>query len=148
MSGMEDSSHNLDDRINLKGFFERILAERDKRDLERDRRLDERFDAQEKAVTAALATAEKAVQAAFAAAEKAVNAALAAAKEAVTKAEDNAKETTTTHNKSLAELKSFQSKILGALGLMMVFFPTITGVAIFLLTRQPDAVPVVTVTTP
>jgi hypothetical protein len=67
--------HNLNginERISTRGYFERILNERDKRELERDRRLDERFDAQEKAVAAALAAAEKAVNAALSAAEKAV----------------------------------------------------------------------------
>ena len=71
------SSTLLDERINVRGYFERILQERDRREGERDRRLDERFEGQEKAVTAALAAAEKATNAAF-----------AAAKEAVTKAEE------------------------------------------------------------
>jgi hypothetical protein len=74
---MDDDSvgshlNGLDEKINTRGYFERILAERDKRDAERDRRLDERFESQEKAVSAALAAAEKAVNAALLAAEKAV----------------------------------------------------------------------------
>ena len=38
---------SLDIRINDRGFFERILKEREKFEYERDRRLDERFRAQE-----------------------------------------------------------------------------------------------------
>lgn len=36
--------------IGLKGYFERILKERDRLEVERDRRLDERFDAMDKAL--------------------------------------------------------------------------------------------------
>jgi methylase of polypeptide subunit release factors len=81
------SSASLDERINVRGYFERILMERDRREGERDRRLDERFEGQEKAVTAALAAAEKATNAAF-----------AAAKEAVTKAEEAQLRVNTTQN--------------------------------------------------
>jgi hypothetical protein len=68
----ERDLNGLDSLISVRGYFERILRERDERDKERDRRLDERFEAQEKAVNAALAAAEKAVNAALSAAEKAV----------------------------------------------------------------------------
>jgi chromosome segregation ATPase len=71
--GDHEPLNGLDARINLRGYLERILSERDRRDAERDRRLDERFESQEKAVNAALAAAEKAVNAALAAAEKAVD---------------------------------------------------------------------------
>lgn len=40
----------LDVRINDRGFFERILTERDKIEFEREKRLNERFVAQEKAI--------------------------------------------------------------------------------------------------
>lgn len=58
--------------ISMRGYFERIMQERDKADVERDKRLDERFEGQEKAVNAALAAAEKAVNAALESSEKAV----------------------------------------------------------------------------
>lgn len=71
---MTTDPHDLNDlsKIGIRGYFERILQERDRRDAERDRRLDERFEAQEKAVTSALAAAEKATNAALAASDKAV----------------------------------------------------------------------------
>jgi hypothetical protein len=51
---MAENNHsdlnNLDNRINDRGFFERILKERKNVDEERDRRFDERFEAQEKAL--------------------------------------------------------------------------------------------------
>lgn len=51
---MSGEYHNLlDERINTRGFFERILADRDKLDGERDRRMEERFENQEKAVVKA-----------------------------------------------------------------------------------------------
>jgi hypothetical protein len=79
--------NDLDERINVRGYFERILSERDRRDAERDKRFDERYDAQEKAVEAALSAAEKATSAAF-----------AAAKEAVTKAEEAQQRVNVTQN--------------------------------------------------
>jgi len=42
--------NDLDSRISNRGYFERVLVEREKKDDERDRRLDERFAAQEKAI--------------------------------------------------------------------------------------------------
>jgi hypothetical protein len=45
--------NGIDERINARGFFERILAERDKTDAEREKRLNERFAGQEKAVVKA-----------------------------------------------------------------------------------------------
>lgn len=90
----EHHLNGLDSRIDTRGYFERILTERDKRDAERDRRLDERFESQEKAVDAALA-----------AAEKAVNAALLAAKEAVNKAEEAQLRVNVTQNEFRGTLK-------------------------------------------
>lgn len=77
----------LNDKINDKGYFERILAERDRVDAEREKRLDERSLASKEAVTAALASAEKAVDAAMAAAQKAAS-----------KSEESARETLKSHN--------------------------------------------------
>lgn len=67
----------------VKEHFTKVIAEV-------DRRYEERFEAQEKAVNTALVASEKAVQAAFVAQEKAVTAALIAQKEAVIKAENSA----------------------------------------------------------
>lgn len=64
----------------LKELVERL-------DRERDRRYEQRFEGQEKAVAAALAAAEKAVAAALAAQEKAVVAAFESSREAINKAE-------------------------------------------------------------
>ena len=77
----------LNDRINVRAFFERILKERDHSEAEREKRLDERFSSQKEAVTAA-----------FAAQKEAVSAALAAADAKASKAEETAKETLKSHN--------------------------------------------------
>jgi len=66
------------DRDSLERFFE----QRDLRDIERDKRLDERAIAQALGVTTALSAAEKAVLAAMAAAEKAVTKAEVSAQKA------------------------------------------------------------------
>lgn len=50
---------NLNNIINERAFFERILAERDKLESERDRRITERFDAQDESTKLALASASK-----------------------------------------------------------------------------------------
>ena len=142
--------NDLDTKINVKGYFERILAEREKRDAERDKRLDERFDSQEKAVAAALSAAEKAVSAALLAAEKAVEKAEAAQQRVnVTQNEfrgtlkDQAadlmprSETELLVNDlrgGLDGLKSFQAKIIGAVGVAMFAMPTLTAVIVYLLT--------------
>ena len=47
---MSDDLNALDRTISDRGFFERILREREKFDEERDRRIDERFDALSKAL--------------------------------------------------------------------------------------------------
>ncbi len=54
-TGDVDETHlnSLDNKINERGFFERILAERDKTEAEREKRLNERFASQEKAVAKA-----------------------------------------------------------------------------------------------
>ena len=64
--------------VGVREYFERILGERDRNDAERNKRLDERFEAQEKAVQFALTEREKAVNAALIAAKEAVSAALIA----------------------------------------------------------------------
>ena len=80
MSG-ETASHESGWTVDtLKDHVEILLDEWNKR-------LDERFESQEKAVTFALTEREKAV-----------SAALTAAKEAVTKAEDSSRETLKSHN--------------------------------------------------
>jgi ribosome-binding protein aMBF1 (putative translation factor) len=48
--GETNHLNSLDSKINERGFFERILAERDKTEAEREKRLNERFASQEKAV--------------------------------------------------------------------------------------------------
>jgi len=83
------------DRDGLTAYFE----QGEKRDVERDRRLDERAIQQEVAVAAALAAAEKAVVAAMAAAEKAV----AKAETAQQKQADSRTDSTDREN---AELRS------------------------------------------
>ncbi len=123
-------------------------------------RLDERFEAQERAVQFALTEREKAV-----------NAALTAAKEAVSKAEEAAKETLKSHNDlirqsrdrdatyatqtdaahladGLRKVENFQSKILGALGLIIVVFPLVTAAIVYLFTRGAAAPTVVVPTAP
>jgi hypothetical protein len=65
----------LHERINIRGEIENIravLGEREKLDDEREKRLNERFEAQEKAVVAAFAAAKESVTVALSAAEKAV----------------------------------------------------------------------------
>lgn len=95
---MGEPLNGLDDKINVRGYFERILNERAQTELMRDKLLDERFESQEKAlaaaltsakegVTVALLAAKEAVQAAFMASEAATKAALEASDKAINKAE-------------------------------------------------------------
>lgn len=91
--------------IPIREYVERLFVEREKRDIEWNRRLDERFESQEKAINAALAAAEKAVTAAFAAAEKAVNAALVSAEKAVEKAEASQARVNETQNEFRGTLR-------------------------------------------
>lgn len=152
----------LDDRINVRGFFERILQERDKIEDEREKRLNERFRAQETALAAALAERDRSLAAA-----------LSAAKEAVDKAEktndkkfDNANEWRgqsadrertqqeqlatfgatllpretfaafqTVHDESVRRLESFHARILGALAFAIVVIPGITALAVYAATK-------------
>ena len=102
----------LDERINIRGYFEQILKERDSREVERDKRLDERFESQEKAVSAALAAAEKAVTAAFVASEKAVTAALSASEKAVEKAETAQLRVNATQNEFRGTLKDQAAELM------------------------------------
>lgn len=150
---------SIDERINVRGYFERILAERDRNDAERNKRLDERFEAQEKAVQFALTEREKAVNAALIAAKEAVAAALTAAKEAVMKAEESARETMASHNdlirqsrdrdatyatqtdikhigEAISKVQGIQSKIIGALMLASVGLPTASAILVYLITRK------------
>jgi uncharacterized protein YllA (UPF0747 family) len=62
MSGVDDTHdlNGLDARISTRGYFERILHERDALEEERDRRLEERYENQKEALAAALVSAEKA----------------------------------------------------------------------------------------
>jgi hypothetical protein len=149
MSG--DPNHNLSDtldgRINDRGFFERILSEREKVDAERDRRLDERFEGQDKAVAAALAAQEKATDAAF-----------AASKEAVAKAEASARETMKSHNdlirqsrdrdetyatqmdlahtnENVKKIEGSQGRLVGGLFVAGFVAPTISGLVVYALTH-------------
>jgi hypothetical protein len=76
---------NGDDRVELKDYIERLSSEADKR-------YEQRFNDQDKAVAAALAGQEKAVAAALAAQEKFAAASLNAAQTAIDKAERNTKD--------------------------------------------------------
>ena len=152
----------MDSLISTRGYFERILNERDKVEIERDRRLDERFAAQEKALDAALLERDKSLAAA-----------LAAAKEAVIKAEqtnekkfDNAnewrgqsadrertqqeqlatfgrtllpRETFDSFSKGYGEfvrrVEGFQSRAMGVLVVVAIIVPAITSLVTYTLTR-------------
>ena len=88
MTASERKDKEEDDfRFVLKAVIDERFARVEDKIAERDKQYTQRFDAQEKAVVAALAASKEAVSAAFNATEKAVGAALAAAKEAVQKAE-------------------------------------------------------------
>ena len=143
--------HNLSDlnhRINDRGYFERILQERKDFDIEREKRLDERFEGQEKAVAAAL-TAQK----------EATTVALSSAEKAVDKAEQAQLRVNVTQNEFRATLKdqaadlmprsetellvrdlrsqidllkSFQNKVLG----LALAAPFLTGVVVYLITKN------------
>jgi hypothetical protein len=185
--------NGLDERISTRGFFERILQEQDKVNSERDKRLDERFEASEKAVSAALAAAEKAVIAALAASEKAVDKAEVAQQRVnatqnefratlkdqaadlmpraetellirelrgtITEVRQSRDPLLANLRKGLEDkiepldseinhlrqdhvgrtevdaLKSFQSKLLGAMALATVVVPSLTGVIVFVVTH-------------
>lgn len=64
MNGRDDLN-SLDEKISVRGYFERILREQEARDTERDLRYSERFEASEKAVEAAFRSSEKAIDRAF-----------------------------------------------------------------------------------
>lgn len=49
--------NSLEARISMRGYFERILRERDEREKERNRRLDDRYQNQKEALAAALIAA-------------------------------------------------------------------------------------------
>ena len=156
-----DPLSSLDERINIRGYIERILTERDRVDEEREKRLNERSQAAKEAVTAALASAEKAVDAAMAAAEKASQKSEEAAAETL-KSHNNliaqsrerdstyATQTDLSHaNEGIKRLESFQAKILGALGIVAILFPLVTALVVYLLTRQAELpVPLPVTTTP
>ena len=166
-TGDEMASHphlsEMDNLISTRGYFERILAERDRAEVERDKRLDERFAAQEKALDAALLERDKSLAAA-----------LAAAKEAVIKAEqnnekkfDNANEWRgqssdrertqqeqlatfsrtllpretfesflAGHSEFVQRIERFQSKAMGSIVVVVVVIPAITSVITYALTRH------------
>jgi len=88
-----------------------------------NKRLDERFQAQEMAVQFALAEREKAM-----------SAALTAAKEAVGKAELAAADAFDRLTEALDKIQDVQSKIVGAVMLLAVLFPALTG-TLYLLVR-------------
>ena len=144
--------------VGVREYFERILGERDRNDAERNKRLDERFEAQEKAVQFALTEREKAVNAALIAAKEAVSAALAASEKAVNKAEESARETMASHNDlirqsrdrdstyatqtdikhigdALSKMQGIQSRLIGALMLASVGVPTASAILVYLITR-------------
>ena len=118
--------NDLDDsKIGIRGYFERILVEREKLDAERDRRLDERFEAQDKAVLKA---------------ETAARETLKAHNDLIRQSRD--RDATYATQKDLDHVtegldlvRSFQSKILGALALSMVVMPTVTAVIVYLLSQ-------------
>lgn len=97
--------NGIDSVITIRGYFERILIESDKVNQERDKRMDERFESQEKALTAALAAAEKAVQAALIAQKEATATALISAEKAVEKAEASQLRVNVTQNEFRGTLK-------------------------------------------
>ena len=151
----------IDSKINDRGFFERILGERDKLETERDRRFEDRFKSIDEALKTALASRDREL----------VNA-LAAAKEAVIKQEqanDKKFESANewrgqsadrersqqeqiatfvatllpretfeaflrTHNETVRRLESFQSRALGALALAVVIVPGLTALILWTLT--------------
>jgi hypothetical protein len=102
---MADDLNGLDHRINDRGFFERLLSERDRTEAERDKRLDERFEAQKEGLAVALAAAKEAVTVALVEREKSVTAALTAAEKAVDKAEQAQLRVNVTQNEFRATLK-------------------------------------------
>jgi chromosome segregation ATPase len=149
----------LHERINIRGEIEAIratLTERENTQAERDKRLDERFEGQEKAVNAALAAAEKAVTAALSAAEKAVEKAensqqrvnLTQNEFRGTLADQNATTERTMMPRAetellvkdlrgrIDELSASISRMFGALALAAFAVPILTGVITFLITRR------------
>jgi DNA-binding transcriptional regulator YbjK len=74
-------------RVDVLGHILALLTERDRRDEERDRRYQERFDAQTKALDAAFLAQQTAASNALLSQEKATGAAMAASEKAITKAE-------------------------------------------------------------
>jgi hypothetical protein len=59
----EHGLNNLNKTINDRGYFERVLTERDKTDAEREKRLNERFEGQERANKVAEQEREKSARA-------------------------------------------------------------------------------------
>jgi len=121
--------------IPLREFFEIRLSDQTKLLDEWNKRLDERFQAQELAVQFALAEREKSVSAALTAAKEAVNAALIAAKEAVIKAEISSAEASHRLTDQLDKMADVQARIVGAVMLLSVIFPAGASILLYLFTR-------------
>jgi hypothetical protein len=103
--------NGLSGLIEIKGYFERILVERDRvdaermrTDAERMRGIDERFKARDEALAAALTAAKEAVAAAFEAAKEAVAKAEVAQSLAVTSLKTASEKWQDEHNNLLREV--------------------------------------------
>jgi len=168
--GLSEVGRDIDGRINDRGFFERILSEREKLDAERDRRMEERFRAQEKENRLHLAEMQRrltdlnhaheqtrqkerdfvsreayetftirtaddftTLRAEIRAASVASDLALKAAAEALasTLIEQNR-----TNETRFGKVENTQAKMIGGLILCSLLVPALTGVVVFLLTRD------------
>lgn len=144
--------NGLSGKIELKGYFERILSERDKADDERERRMDERFEQRDKALEAAFKAQQEAVAAAFKAATEAVAKAEIAQTLATTSLREESqrwqkdfdglvrsmatqKEITAT-KLELGSLRSVVTKMIGGLVVLTFVFPFLTAVIFYLITHR------------
>lgn len=142
---MSDELNGLDSRISERGFFERILKEFKETLAERNLRLDERFQSQEKAIKKAEDRLDRTLsgfpqeyarktemeqmrldlaQTATTLAEKVADSAiaLATAQDKVTERQDE----------RLRGLEKFQNKLLG----IALAAPFLTGLSVYLITRS------------
>ncbi len=153
-----------EDGINWLGYFERILRERDKIEAERDKRLDERFRAQETALAAALAERDRGLTAALTAAKEAVAKAEAANEKRFESANEwrgqsadrersqqeqmgafaaslLPRETFEAFLNGYADtvrrVESFQSRIIGALAVVSILVPSAIALIVYAITSHP-----------
>jgi hypothetical protein len=126
---MSDELNGIGNTINVRGYFERILAERDRTDTEREHRLDERFQAQEQAIR----KAEGALSAVLSGFPQEY--AKVIALEEVRKAIEEIKGDHV-QRREVEELKKFQAKMLGGMAIVVLVLPIVTGVIVYILTRH------------